>query len=74
MVQEEAKRVACVTSVSGGNEKGNKGVRREEGDKKRIPSLLLRAHFMFSCALAAPYPFPLPGRLLKLKEHGRMVE
>ena len=51
----------------GGKRKGE--LRREEGDKKRIPSLLLRTYFMFSRALTPPYPFPLLGRLLKLKEH-----
>ena len=51
-----------------GKRKGE--LRREEGDKKRFPSLLPRARFMFSRALTPPYPFPLPGRLLKLKEHG----
>lgn len=51
----------------GGRRKGE--LKREEGDKKRIPSLLLCAHFMFSPDLTPPYPFPLPGRLLKLKEY-----
>ena len=41
-----------------GKRKGE--LRREEGDKKRIPSLLLRAHFMFSRALPPPPLTPLP--------------